>query len=97
MTVRGAVPADSLGCTDAHSHVWIAPVAGADPAAPVLNNEQGIAVELRDYRAAGGGAIVDCQPPNCGRNATMLRRLSEVSGVQIVACTGFHLHKYYGR
>ncbi len=95
ITVRGAVPADSLGYTDAHSHVWIEPVPGGDPAAPVLNAEQPITLELRDYRAAGGGAIIDCQPPDCGRNANVLLRLSEASGVQIVACTGFHLRRYY--
>lgn len=95
VTVRGAVPADSLGYVDAHSHVWIEPVPGGDPAAPVLNDETPICAELRDYRAVGGGAIVDCQPPDCGRNAKQLRWLSESSGVQIVGCTGFHLRHYY--
>ena len=95
ITVRGAVPADSLGYTDAHSHVWIEPVPGGDPDAPVLNDEALICAELRDYRAVGGGAIIDCQPPDCGRNANQLRHLSTSSGVQIVACTGFHLRRYY--
>ncbi len=95
ITVRGAVPADSLGYTDAHSHVWIEPVPGGDPGAPVLNNEAPICAELRDYWAMGGGAIIDCQPPDCGRNANRLRQLSKSSGVQIVACTGFHLRRYY--
>jgi phosphotriesterase-related protein len=39
--------------------------------------------------------IVDCQPGGCGRNATVLRELSESSGVNIIACTGYHLDKYY--
>lgn len=95
MTVRGPVDPQALGVIDAHSHIWIERVAGADPTAPVLDDAAAIAADLRAFRAAGGSAIVDCQPYKAGRAADRLRQLSEASGVHIIACTGFHLRRYY--
>ena len=62
---------------------------------PVLDDEHAIASELIAYREAGGGTIIDCQPGNCGRDGRILKRLAQTSGVNIVACTGFHLRRYY--
>ena len=95
ITVLGPVKAESLGITDAHNHLWINPVLGADPGAPVLQYEDLILAELKDFQEAGGVTQVDCQPPGCGRDANRLRRLSERSGVKVVACTGFHRRRYY--
>ena len=95
MTVLGAVAPDELGIVDGHSHVWIDPVLDAAPDAPVLNNETAIAAELRQFRAAGGGAIVDHQPGGCGRNGRILPTLSRASGVHLIASTGFHRKIYY--
>jgi len=44
---------------------------------------------------AGGKAIIDAQPVGCGRNADELKRLSEESGIHIVASTGFHKLQFY--
>ena len=95
MTVLGPTPPEDLGITDGHNHLWIEPVAGADPGAPVLTDKAAIQQELEAYRAAGGGTIVDCQPGGCGRNGRVLAELSQATGVHIVACTGFHLRRYY--
>lgn len=94
MTVTGPVAPETLGVTDAHNHVWIHPVT-ATPGLPVLVDAEPIAQELIAYRAAGGGAILDCQPGRAGRDATMLRRLSLATWVTLIASTGFHLRKYY--
>jgi len=94
MTVTGPVAPELLGVTDAHNHVWIRPTVSL-PGLPVLADAESITQELIAYRKAGGGAIVDCQPGRAGRDARMLRRLSQASGVAIVACTGFHRRKYY--
>lgn len=95
VTVTGPIAPDDAGVTDAHNHVWIAAVAGAAPDAPVLDEKQAILAELRDYRASGGGTIIDCQPGGCGRDGRVLRELSAGSGVDIVASTGYHRRKYY--
>jgi len=61
----------------------------------MLVDQAAIQAELSAYRGAGGGTVIDCQPPGCGRDGRKLLALSEASGTKIVACTGFHLQKYY--
>lgn len=95
MTVFGPVPAAALGVVDAHSHLFIAPVPGGAADTPVLTDTDAVAHELAAFRAAGGGAVVDCQPGGCGRDGRVLRRLSQQSGVHVVAATGFHRRRYY--
>lgn len=84
-----------MGVTDAHNHIWIDAIPRADPAAPVLNDFDRIAAELKTYNSAGGGSLLDCQPGGCGRNGRKLTALSIESGVTVIACTGFHRRKYY--
>lgn len=95
MSVTGLIPFEKIGICDAHNHVWIEGFAGTDPANPVLEQFDHIREELADYKNAGGSSMLDCQPGGCGRNGRRLRELSEASGVNIVACTGFHRRKYY--
>ena len=91
-TVLGPRDGETLGVVDAHAHLWI----GAGPeGSPRLEDEDLALRELRELRAAGGGALIDCQPGGCGRNGTVLRRLMEASGVAVVAVTGFHLRRHY--
>jgi predicted metal-dependent phosphotriesterase family hydrolase len=94
-TVQGALPHESLGLTDAHNHLWIEAVPGADPGAPVLNQFDLILKELTEYRDKGGESLMDCQPEGCGRDGKRLLALSEASRVHLIACTGFHRRKYY--
>lgn len=48
--------------------------------------------ELEFFKAAGGRTIVDCTLDEIGRNAAMLRELSERSGVNIIAGCGNYYH-----
>jgi 5-phospho-D-xylono-1,4-lactonase len=95
MTVLGPLEPAALGVTDAHQHAWVAPVPGQDPGSPRLDDRHAIAEGLLRYREAGGGSLVDCQPGGCGRDGVALAGLAGDSGVHIVACTGFHLRRYY--
>jgi phosphotriesterase-related protein len=65
------------------------------PGSPVLDQFDLIRAELVEYRQQGGGTILDCQPGGCGRNGSQLLALSNQTGVNLVACTGFHRKKYY--
>lgn len=94
VTVCSVIPVPTSGVIDAHNHTWIEPVSGAAPG-PLLDEYELIAADLKDYARAGGVGIIDCQPGGCGRNSLVERRLSEASGVFIVAATGYHLPKYY--
>jgi phosphotriesterase-related protein len=96
-TVLGRVADLPEGTIDAHAHVWIDPVDGADPTKTfVLNDERGILSELDTFSLAGGAAVIDSQPPDAGRNLSRLVAISRTSGVAIIASTGFHLRQYYG-
>jgi predicted metal-dependent phosphotriesterase family hydrolase len=95
ITVQGPLDYERLGITDAHNHMWIEPVAGADPRGPILNQFEPILKELIEYREKGGSTLLDCQPEGCGRDGSKLLALSKASGVNIIACTGFHRKKYY--
>jgi phosphotriesterase-related protein len=95
MTVQGPQAYDRLGITDAHNHMWIHQVPGAEVGSPVLNQFDRILKELIEYHEKGGGTLLDCQPGGCGRDANQLRTLSRASGVHLIACTGFHRKKYY--
>lgn len=95
-TVLGPLPPQALGITDAHSHLYIGPVDGGSADAPVLTDIEAVTRELDAFRAAGGGAIIDCQPGQaCGRDGRVLRKLSERTGIRVVAATGFHRRIYY--
>ena len=91
-TVLGPRDGDGLRVVDAHAHVWIA---GAPRGSPELADQSLALRELRDLRAFGGRALIDCQPGGCGRDGLVLRRLMRDSGVAIVAVTGFHMRRHY--
>lgn len=95
MTVTGPIPPTALGITDAHTHTWIERVPGTAPGLPRLDDQIKLAAELIEFRVSGGTTLVDCQPGGCGRNGEIMREISRLSGVRIVACTGFHLRRYY--
>jgi 5-phospho-D-xylono-1,4-lactonase len=91
-TVLGPRDGSRFDVVNAHDHVWIA---DAPEGCPRLDDEAVSLAELRDLRAAGGAALIDCQPGGCGRDGRVLRRLMRGSRVAIVASSGFHLRRYY--
>lgn len=96
ITVLGPRDVREMGHTDAHNHLWIERVPGsARQDAPILDDEQAILVELHEFRRAGGGGQIDCQPSGCGRDGRRLVSLAQESGLHIVASTGFHRQRYY--
>jgi phosphotriesterase-related protein len=49
------------------------------------------AAEVAEFKASGGATIVEATPIGQGRDARGLRRVSELTGVNIVANTGFYI------
>ncbi|NWF69162.1 MAG: hypothetical protein HXY40_08750 [Chloroflexi bacterium] len=94
-SVMGPLVPQGLGTIDGHTHVWIEAVGAQDANAPVLTALPEIIAEVMAYHAAGGTAIVDCQPGGCGRDGRRLLEISERAHVAIIAATGFHLRRYY--
>ena len=57
----------------------------------ILDNEDVAAHELQLFRNAGGKTIVDVSPAEMGRHPESFRRISERTGVNIIASTGHYL------
>ena len=95
-TVQGDIPPGELGVCYAHEHIIIGPgyPTAADP--DFLLDSVDVAVrELGDVHRAGGRAVIDTMPCDCGRDVRKLAEVSRRSGIHVVAPTGLHLGKYY--
>ena len=93
-TVRGPMAASELGFTLSHEHVIVG-FPGVKQTYPELMDWEGIesgGIEmLSEARAEGLNTIMDATPFELGRDVEMLRRVSEGSGVNIVASTGTYV------
>lgn len=95
-TVLGDIDAGRLGICYAHEHLLII---GGMPVLLdsdfLLNDPSRAAQDLAAFVGAGGRAVIDMMPPGLGRDAEGLSKLSDATGVSIVAATGFHIERYY--
>jgi phosphotriesterase-related protein len=95
-TVLGDIAPQELGFCQSHEHLCITGTGNFPVKAEErIDDREKSREEAALYRAAGGGALVDAQPLGCGRDAVMLRDISEKTGVRIIASTGFHKMTYY--
>ncbi len=94
-TVRGDIPADQLGATLAHEHLYcdISPFSGR-PDNRIMDVPL-IAAEMAHFLRAGGRSIIEVTPDGIGRNAPRLREISERSGVHIVSGIAFYTEDTY--
>ncbi len=53
--------------------------------------------ELNTFRAAGGRAIVEMTPRDCGRMPEKLKYVSQQSDIHVIATTGWHKDKFSRR
>jgi phosphotriesterase-related protein len=87
------LPADRLGLTLMHEHVLVDFI-GAGQVSPRRYdaNEVFTAVlpHLSQAHALGCESLVECTPAYLGRDPSLLRRLSEASGLHIVSNTGYY-------
>jgi phosphotriesterase-related protein len=95
-TVLGDIAPGELGPCYAHEHVVIDKSYATQLAPDIYlpSVENGVR-ELLDFKAAGGGAMVDCMPCDAGRNVEKLAAISRGSGVHLVAPTGLHRTRFY--
>ena len=91
--VLGDIAPGDLGFCQSHEHIYIRDCPAR--AGECIDDVEKSLAELKSYRSAGGCAIVDAQPLGTGRDAGILTRLSQQSGVHIIASTGFHKLSYY--
>jgi len=97
ITVRGPIEAAQAGYTLSHEHLlcdlW--PIIKTYDG--ILDDEALAASELRAYRDAGGGTLVDVTSGGLGRKPLALRRISEESGVHVVMGAAWYREGVYPR
>lgn len=90
-TVLGPVPTEELGVVSVHEAL-LSVVPGAEYAFDITIDRaeifETLAAKLNDFRAHGGGTIVDCTGMFHGRDVRLYESLSRTTGVHIVASTG---------
>lgn len=97
-TVTGDIDPLELGPTYCHEHLLTRPgehLVSAD-ADLMLDDAERACAELNDFRDNGGRALVEVTTPEFGRDLDGLKRLSERSGVAVIAATG-HVSEDYWR
>lgn len=95
-TVCGEIYPKQLGHCQMHEHIFVRYTPAADANSALCFDDEAKSIkELQDYYRSGGTTMIDAQPWSAGRDIQALARLSRVSGVQIVASTGYHLLAFY--
>lgn len=95
-TVLGRVTEKEMGHTQPHEHLYIVGTIDQIRCEEIcINNFPASMEELNMYRRAGGDSAVDANPLATGRDALALKDLSRLTGVHIIATTGFHIPKFY--
>ena len=95
MTVSGPVPADQLGFTLPHEHLY-SRFRHADYRYDVLDQIADVFdEEVSAFADLGGATIFDLTVPDNGRDPQRLRSLSERTGVNIVMGCGWYRGNYY--
>jgi len=93
MTVLGPVAARRLGRVLMHEHVLVDFI-GADKIVPGRYDPDEVFAKalpfLEKVKAAGCGALVECTPAFLGRDAALLRRLANASGLHLITNCGYY-------
>lgn len=98
MTVRGFRKPEELGFCQCHEHLMIRKGCSGkvNPALCIDDLSKSIQ-EVQRFKEKGGQTIIDAQPAGCNRMAAELGCISEQTGVNIVASTGFHKLIFYSK
>ena len=93
ITVKGRIPAASMGTTLIHEH-FLVDFIGADKIHynrwnrdEVLKKVLPYLSEVKEY---GVKTILDCTPAFLGRDVVLQKRLADESGLQILTNTGYY-------
>ncbi|AYN67655.1 phosphotriesterase [Euzebyella marina] len=93
MTVQGKIDSESMGTVLPHEHVMVDWV-GADQTGNhrwSVNEVVARALPfLQEVKQKGVTTFIDCTPAYLGRDPLVLKKLSELSGLQIMTNTGFY-------
>ena len=93
MTVLGSIPARDLGATLPHEHIFLDFVGAAEVSRDRYEPDEIFEATLpylEQVKGLGCDTLVECTPAYIGRDASLLKRLSTESGLQLVTNTGYY-------
>ena len=91
-TVRGDIDPAALGPCDAHEHLFlVTPAQSGDE----FDDIEKAIEEAQTLADAGASALVDWTPIGVGRDLDGLARVSDETGLHVVAATGLHREVHY--
>jgi phosphotriesterase-related protein len=96
-TIRASIEPSDLGWALPHEHTAISlwHIANRWDYWELRRDEPVIVEELRAFREAGGGGVVDVTLPGVGRDPGWLLRVSEATGLHVVMGAGWYRDAYY--
>lgn len=93
LTVDGPIPAADAGMALVHEHVLVDFI-GADSTGYHRWDKEAAAIRitpfLEEIKDLGVGILFECTPAFLGRDPLLLRKLSQITAVQIVTNTGYY-------
>jgi len=93
MTVNGPISAASLGKTLSHEHVLVDFIGAEETGDHRWDRDEVAKVmlpHLKAVKAAGYQSLFECTPAFLGRDPRLLKRLSELSGLNLITNTGYY-------
>lgn len=96
MTVCGPIAAEELGFCQSHEHLALSKgVSFQKNPALLIDDADRTTQEAIRLVKAGGNTVIDAQPGGCNRIERDLMSISQKSGLNIIASTGFHKLCFY--
>jgi len=93
MTVNGPIDPQKMGFTLTHEHV-MADFIGAEKFSKSRYNSDEVFETalpfIKDIKAKGVDTFIDCTPAYLGRDAAILKRLSDATGINMLTTTGYY-------
>ena len=94
-TVLGDIKGEDMGFTYPHEHLYAVPPACQKDRDLELSSYENSVRELLNFKSVGGQTLVEASTLDYGRNLGLLMKMSEETGVNVIATTGFNKHIYY--
>ena len=91
-TVDGDIKPEELGFTYSHEHIVCIPPYWKERNEDdlLLDDESKSLKDVMDFKKAGGNSIVDATAVDYGRDVKAVKRISQKTGVKIIATAGFN-------
>lgn len=95
-TVSGVIEPEELGVTYCHDHLLFVPPPPFDDQDPDmrLDDVDKLIQEMKYFKLAGGSCIVEMTTIEMGRSPSGMKKISEDSGIHVIAATGFNKDKF---